>query len=241
MSSSSEFRHGLRGPDGDVRTAVVTETHDGGFEPLATPELRSGTWTRLGERSLLGDTVSEQLLSRVAESARTAAEAQGYAVGWAQGVRAAAEEATTSARRAEELRREAERRREAEHRQAIAALTLAATELREQLGALSERVESQATQLAWAITESLVGRELASVTGTDVVRRVVSVLPATTCTVRLHPNVVSSEAAEELRERGVVVVPDPTLDLADALVLTDGSVVDLRIAEAMTRVRDALR
>lgn len=241
MSSSSEFRHGLRGPDGDVRTAVVTESDDAGFAPLATPELRSGTWTRHGERSLLGDAVSEAILSRVAESARSAAEAQGYAVGWAQGVRAAAEEAGATARRTEELRREAERRREAEHRQAVAALTAAATEVREQLGALSERIESQATQLAWAIVESLLGREIASVTGAAVVRRVVSVLPATTCTVRLHPNVVSSDDVRELLERGVAVVADPSLGLADALVIADGSVVDLRVAEAMSRVRDALR
>ena len=52
---------------------------------LATPELRSGDWTRLGGATVLGDAVTERTLSSLAESTRAAARAQGYAEGWAQG------------------------------------------------------------------------------------------------------------------------------------------------------------
>ena len=70
------------------------------FTPLETPELRSGTWTRFGDRAVLGDAVTETALAALADSSRAVARSQGYAVGWAQGRReAAAEAAATTALR----------------------------------------------------------------------------------------------------------------------------------------------
>jgi flagellar assembly protein FliH len=219
------------------RTATDTETLTG----LDFPELRTGRWTRFGDRSALGDEVTESILGGIAEQVRAAAEAQGYAVGWAQGRReaeAAAAAATTSAERS---RREAEARREAEHAAAMATLARAADEVRDLLAGLCRRVESQATALAWAVTESLVDREVRSVTGPDVVRRVLSVLPPTpTCTVRMHPDLIGSAAVADLYDRGVEVVADRSLGPADAVVSADGTVIDLRVSEALERVREVL-
>jgi hypothetical protein len=76
----------------------------------------------------------------------------------------------------------------------------------------------------------------------DVVARVLQVLPAAPVgRVRLHPSLVSAEAVRDLVARGLEIVPDSTLGPADALVeSTDGAVVDLRIDEALGRVREVL-
>ena len=49
------------------------------------PDLRTGVWTRLGDSAVLGDPVTEAALDGLAERTHSAARAQGYAVGWAEG------------------------------------------------------------------------------------------------------------------------------------------------------------
>lgn len=205
------------------------------------PELRTGTWTRLGGGSVLGDAVTEGLLDGLAERTRAAARAQGYAVGWAEGRREAARQADQKAQVLAEQHAADEVRRDAEHRAAVQALAQAAADVRRLLGELTSAVEEQATDLAWALTEAIVGLEVESLPAADVVRRVLQVLPAAPLgTVRLHPSVAASTDAAELRERGLEVVGDPALDPADALVDAGGSVTDLRIATALERVREVL-
>jgi flagellar assembly protein FliH len=219
--------------------AVLPGDEVGDLDTLPTPELRSGAWTSHG------DHVTESLLAQVAAEARAAAQAQGYSVGWAQGRRAAeaaaGEQAQAMAREAAARAAEAEARREAEHAAALANLARAADEVRGLLVGLVARVEEQATTLAWELTSALVEREVTVAGEADVVRRVLDSLPADTIgTVRLHPSVAGSEAAAGLREAGLTVVSDPSLGRADALVERDGSVADLRISEALARVRQVL-
>ncbi|GAA4810449.1 FliH/SctL family protein [Nocardioides caeni] len=208
----------------------------------ALPELRVGTWTRRGGDTLLGDEVTESLLAGVAAETRDAARAQGYAVGWAEGRRAAAEEAAEEASRRASVHAAAEARHELEHRAALDALATAARDVRGLLDGLAAAVEHQATDLALALVTELVGQAVAIATPADVVARVLQVLPpAPVATVRLHPSVAAAAAAADLADRGLVVVADARLDRADALVETDsGAVTDLRIAEAMARVREVL-
>lgn len=209
---------------------------------LPLPELRVGTWTRLGSSSVLGDPVTESLLGGIAAEARDAAQAQGYAVGWAQGRRTAAAEAAVEEARRVALHEEAETRREAEHRAALDALGEAAEQVRGLLDDLARAIEAQATDLAWSLTTTVLGLQVAKMGPQDVVTRVLQVLPpAPVGTVRLHPSVAGSSAAQDLLSRGLDVVADPTLGSADALVeAVDGSVVDLRVREAMARVREVL-
>ncbi|MFC6288139.1 FliH/SctL family protein [Nocardioides sp. GCM10027113] len=205
---------------------------------LPMPDLRTGRWTRLGADAVLGDDVTEQLLDGLAESTRSAARAQGYAVGWAEGRReaeAAAQQLTVDvAARAEAE----ERRREAEHQEALAALAAAATALRERTAEVCAAVDEQAATLALELTTELVGRAAADA-AEHAVRRVVGLLPDhPVARVRLHPDVAATAA--DLREQGVTVVADPSLGRGDALVEADTHVVDLRLDTALDRLREVL-
>jgi len=211
---------------------------------MATPELRTGVWTRFGGTSVLGDVVTEETLATLAESTRTAARSQGYAVGWAEGRRAAAEEADAVARAVESTRREAEEVRAGEHQAAVAALELAAARLHETVAGLCATVEEQASTLAWELIHELFGHELRTVTGPDVVRRALKLAPTDPIIrLHLHPDQAAelSEADRaELTEHGTAVVADPALGWGDALVETADHVVDLRFRTALERVREVL-
>lgn len=212
------------------------------YSEIQLPDLRVGQWTRLGGDALLGDEVTESLLAGVADQAREAARAQGYAVGWAEGRRTAAEEAAEDADRRATIHAANEARRDAEHAAAMEALAVAAEGVRSVLDGLAARIEDQATGLALAVVTELVGHAAATATPAEVVARVLRVLPsAPVGRVRLHPSVVSSEAAAELADRGLLLVADAGLGPADAMVETDaGTVTDLRIDEAMARLREVL-
>lgn len=209
---------------------------------LETPELRGGTWTRLGDRAVLGDQVTERVLNRLAQSTVEAARSQGYAVGWAQGRREAAAQAAVEADEVADRNAEAEARREAEHHAALAALEQAAADVSATVADLAAQLEEQALRLARELTTELVGRELAVDATGDVVRRALAVLPdgGVPVTVRVHPEVRSDAAAEALSARGVRIVGDDTLERHDTIVETDTSYVDRSVAAALARVLEAL-
>jgi flagellar assembly protein FliH len=210
---------------------------------LSTPELRTGTWTRFGGERGLGDPVTEEVLSGLAETTRAAARAQGYSTGWAEGRREAAVEAAALRAETEQAHREAEARREAEHRSAVEGLARAAALLQQQVDATAAEVEEHALALALELTEALVGHELAVAPDPvgDVVRRALAALPqGLPVTVRLAPSVAGDPALAVLREQGVTVVTDPSLDPHDALVESTVEAVDLRIRSALDRVREVL-
>lgn len=207
---------------------------------VAFPELRTGEWTRFGSSAVLGDDVTEQTLSALAESTRVAAGSQGYAVGWAEGQRAARAAAEAEADQWRAVQQQTAARQAAEHAAAIAALTEAAQQLRTAVVEICATVEDQASQLAWVLTEELVGHEISG-PGVDVVRRVLALAPTEDVVrVRLHPADLGASAAA-LADAGLVAVPDPALDRGDALVETHDHVLDLRFEPALARVREALR
>ncbi|MCL2541341.1 MAG: flagellar assembly protein FliH [Nocardioidaceae bacterium] len=214
---------------------------DAGPRPLAMPELRRGEWTRRGGAAVLGDAVTESLLADLAATTRDAAQAQGYAVGWAEGRRAAAERADAEASRVAAGRAQEDVVRRQEHAAAIEALAQAGEQVRGLLADLASAIESQSSALALTLTEELVGHEVRGTTGADVVARVLRLLPdGPLATVRVAPGVVESAAAQDLVARGVRVVADGSLDRADALVEADGGVTDLRVAEGLARLREVL-
>src|SRR3954468_20105500 len=92
-------------------TRVLRAEQAGSAYALHTPDLRAGTWTRLGSGAALGDAATEDTLSGLAERARATAEAQGYAIGWAKGVRESqAAEQLAAAERLEREERDRTRR-----------------------------------------------------------------------------------------------------------------------------------
>lgn len=208
------------------------------------PDLRTGVWTRLGDHRVLGDEATEAVLGDLAERTRSAAQAQGYSVGWSEGhqagLRRAAAEASVVAE-ATALREEA---RAAEHHAAVAALNAAAAALSGTIAEVAARVGDQATELAFELTRALVGQELAITEdpGAGAVARVLAVLPKqSTSTVRLHPTAAASVAVAQLAEYGVDVLPDAELDPHDAVIETATSAIDLRISEALARLHEVLR
>ncbi|WP_435746843.1 FliH/SctL family protein [Nocardioides sp. SYSU DS0663] len=208
-----------------------------------TPELRTGAWTRFGASSILGDQVTEETLSGLAESARRAARSQGYAVGWAEGRREAAATAKEVAARREAEAEAAERRREAEHREAVAGLQRAAERVADTTAELEQLVHDQALRLARELTEALVGHELRSSPdpADDVVRRVLAQRADDRPVVaRLHPGLLDREAVAELARSGVRVIEDADVGPTDALVEVEGQVVDLRVERRLARVREVL-
>lgn len=185
--------------------------------------------------------LAQTLLGSLASEAHDQGYRDGYAAGRTEGHAAALAAAQAEAEVARSVRRTAEARESAQHMAAVAALESAAAQVRGLLEELAARVEDQATTLACALVETIMAREVASATSADVVRRVLQVLPPTaTATVRLHPSIVPTGVAQDLLTLGLVVVGDESLDPADALVESDGSMVDLRIAAAMERVREVL-
>jgi flagellar assembly protein FliH len=213
-------------------------------EAVPLPELRTGEWTRFGSARVLGDAVTEETLSALAESTRVAARSQGYAVGWADGQRAARAAAQVEAEAVAAERAAAEARRTDEHRAAVMALELAAARLHDAVTTLSATVEEHATGLAWELTRELLGHELRSTSGAEVVRRALALAPTEpVARLHLHPDQLAELTPAdlaELAERGVSVVADPTLAWADALVEADDHVVDVRVSTAMERVREVL-
>jgi flagellar assembly protein FliH len=213
------------------------------YEAAMGTELRTGVWTRLAGGSVLGDGVTESVLAKLADQASASAQAQGYAVGWSQGQKAAEararEEATVvAARRAEEDAVRAE-----EHRIAVAALHEAAARLTATTAQVCASVESQAVDIALQVTETLVGRELAVAVdpGADAVRRALSLLPGEPLvTVRLNPADVPSDAVATLAAAGATIVADPTLARGDAIAEAADFVVDASVASALQRVREVL-
>jgi flagellar assembly protein FliH len=218
---------------------VIRAEQAGLATPLVTPDLSTGAWTRWGAPGVRGDAVTEDVLATLADRTRAAAQAQGYAVGWAKGVREA-EAAAREARVAEQAQRSRdEARRESEHGAAVAALREAARRLEELTTSTCTRLEDQATELALAVTAEVLGTSAAGQAAEDVVRRALAVLPdEAVATVRLHPSVARSATTD--LPVGVCVVADPGMGPADALVELSDHVIDLRIEQALARVREAL-
>jgi flagellar assembly protein FliH len=209
---------------------------------FAGRELRTGAWTRLGDSAVLGDAATEHTLSGLAEQAQAAARAQGYSTGWAEGRRAADERAEEHRRELVAEHRAQEARREAEHRVAVDALTRAATGFTDALASVCAQVAAHTTEIAVALTEELLGHELAvaSAPGVDAVHRALDLVPAEAVVkVRLCPDEASDPVLAEL-PGPVTVVADPSLRRGDALVETVDGIVHARVSGAISRVREVL-
>lgn len=208
------------------------------------PDLRTGVWTRLGDTAILGDEVTEAALGNLAERTHSAARAQGYAVGWAEGRQEAMVRMSEVEAAAEQRHHDDEQRREQEHQAAVAALADAADALRRAAREATAMIADQATELAFELTRTLVAHELSVATdpGAAVIARVLGALPDDASTVvRVGPATADSHAAVLLQEHGVRLVVDPGLGAGDAVVETDSAAIDLCVSSALDRLREVLR
>ncbi len=227
--------------DGVVARDLPPETVT---SPGDVSDLRTGAWTRLGTGGSLGDAVTESVLGGIAQRSHQAARAQGYATGWAEGRRVALARAEAEA---EAVRRDADverGRREAEHASALAALEVAAEQMRARMTEALEALADRTVEVALELTEAILGREVATATdpGADALRRALAMVdPTIPATVRLHPEDRMTLDPATLDGRTVVVREDPTLQRGDAVVETEDTLVDATIAAALGRVREVLQ
>jgi flagellar assembly protein FliH len=189
------------------------------FAPYAYPVLKDGQ------------------LSAVAERARVA----GHAVGFAAGRREAAE---ILARELADQRQEHERMLERE-RTALRAVTSALSSAAARLDAVTMPVlaSADASLLAGAVelAEAIVGRELRD-DPRSALGRVRATLAAAGAAhslegIRVHPRDAALLAEEDL---GVPVHADAALAPGDAVVLLTHGILDARVAGAVERARRAL-
>lgn len=178
---------------------------------------------------------------------RSTAQAEGYATGWAQGMRAA-RTATAAAR--DRIGAELGallRQRDADLRQAVRAVESAAAALHARQVAGAEEIADTLLATAVELAEALLGAELSAGTtaGRDALRRALAHVPAgKPVTVRLCPTDHAKLIAEGIgiddRAGTVTLVADAALAPGDAIAETQESTVDARLATALHRVRAEL-
>lgn len=183
------------------------------------------------------------------DEARAAARAEGYAVGWAEGRRAAAEAARVEAEAADAATA-AEQAKTAEALAgALRALAAAADGLEQRAVTPAVELSEVVVGAAFELATALIGRELASATdpGLDAVRRALVLLPAgRPVTARLHPDDASAARAAvaamsaDVLGRDVLVIADGAVERGGAVVECDATRVDAQLGPALARVREAL-
>lgn len=186
----------------------------------------------------------EALTATGTGEARKAAHDQGYAAGYAQGIRAA--EAVTRAQREELARRaaEADADRAAEQARALQALHAAANALAARTAPVLAGANDTLVQAALLLAERIIGRTLedhelgaraalerATATGeAHAVRRV-----------RMNPQDLALLGENSIEGTRIALVPDAQLQRGDALAEYEEGFLDARIATALQRASAALR
>ncbi len=170
--------------------------------------------------------------------ARAAAEASGYAAGWAKGIQAA--RAVVHAEH--EAARRTTEARAAELVQAMSAVESAARRLEQRSAPAIEDVEGLVLTLAFDLAEAIVGARLRDdeQRGLDALRRVLAAAPnGESVRLHLHPADVQALRTADLPP-GVELVADATQAPGDAVAQCGATEVDARISTAMERVRQQL-
>ncbi len=220
----------------DLPTGSVLDTE-------AARELRDGRWTRFGSGAVLGDVVAEDTLRGLAERSRDAARAQGFAAGWADGLRASAARSTQDQDEVARLTDERGARLEAAQRSSLDALSSAIRDCARTSADLQAALAASAVELALELAEAVIGREvqITADPGADALRRAVAVAPIDVpLVVRLNPVDLMALDPAAVGERTITLVSDASLARGEATVEAETGVVDAGIASAVARVREVL-
>jgi flagellar assembly protein FliH len=185
-----------------------------------------------------------QLAPEVVEQLRAEAQSAGYAAGWAEG-RRAAELAAREAREAFAAESAAIAAAQEEvARRVLGALAGAVDRFEQRAIPSVETMQAQLVDAAFALAESIVGRELATAEdpGRDAnVRALAFCPPGRSAVARLHPmDAATLPGTAVVEGRDVVVVADPALAPGDAVVECDASTVESRITAGQDRARAAV-
>ncbi|WP_433298493.1 FliH/SctL family protein [Actinoplanes sp. CA-030573] len=178
------------------------------------------------------------------------ARAAGYAAGWAQGRREAAQAAESAVERARAAEAAHDQRRAAALAQAVNALGRAVTELENQLMPTFTELQEVLLAHAFELAEAIVGRSLDDPQRrtADALRRAMAAAPETgSLVVHLCPEdyqtLVGPDGPSDFDHEGrhVSLRPDASLRPGDAIAETGMATIDATIAAAVARAREALR
>jgi flagellar assembly protein FliH len=158
------------------------------------------------------------------------ARADGFAVGHQEGLEAGKEQG----------------RAQVEHQTKLLTAVVEALQTRtaDQINEMAQRLAWEATNLALAIAEAILGREIgcAADPGAEAIARCLELAPpAGAITAHLHPDdieLLGSVLGMENRE--LTVVPDAKLERGDAVMMVDQTVIDGRLTRALERVAEVL-
>jgi flagellar assembly protein FliH len=202
---------------------------------------RSGDFDRV-----YADPHLEELVNRAAQAAREHARAEGFAQGWADGRRAAAEAAQAEIERARRASATASSAFAGRAKAALSALDAASrvarTAMSPELAALGEAIADGALELASAA----LGRELAGVDAevAEAVRTAMRALGTTDVAV-VHVNPADLQTLSGLPDGslpdGVRLHPDPDVPEGGALATSANRQVLAHLPSALARAREAMR
>jgi flagellar assembly protein FliH len=247
MSSSREGAL-LRG-DLAARAVSYRDLTAAGQAPSqSSPVERRTTIRRAADQPVPGDRPSFRLGDVYAEELarlRERAHAEGYAVGYAEGIKAAEVVVAEEQRAAAERFAEAQTRWERRVVSATAALGSAVRQLDEAALPTADDVRETILGTVLTLVEDLLGRELsvAEAPGLDALRRALTLCPTDSPTVvRLHPDDLAEIPPAALADLPdtVTVVADERVDRAGALAETGSRHVDAQLGPALQRVQAVL-
>ena len=192
----------------------------------------------------LGDPKVARQIAEALRSARERGTAEGYAAGWAQGRRAAAEAAEAeAAERAE--REEATRRQLVGRAQELFAALAATSRTRgEQAAPAWDEVVEVLLDGCLRVVTSALGRELAAVDGAAVeaMRAALRILPSAESTVvHVHPADAALVGASADLPDGVAVVVDDTVPEGGVVARTPLQSLPVDLQAALRAVEEVLR
>jgi flagellar assembly protein FliH len=181
-------------------------------------------------------------------SVRNAARDEGYAIGWAQGMREARESTAAARQRAERELERTLRQRDERVEQAMVAMSAAAGRIREvtvqRSDELSELITTAAVDLAQAIVGAELSANVLSVTRAALTRALAQLPAGPAVTVRLNPDDLAELTASETALRNgaheVTLLADPEVARGDAFAQNKVSTVEATVSGAMRRVRAEL-
>lgn len=208
-------------------------------------DLRTSPWaahsplSRYGADPRLVDTRLEPAFDELVVRAETAARAEGFALGLAEGRAAASAELAQSRLElaAEHDRRVAEDRELVGH--ALAALDVALQAWETRIAPAQLQLEGSALDLALEIVRELAGHVPEVIE--HAVARTLSLTDDVTGEIllRLHPS-EADRMAPVLQGRAVRLVPDPSVEPGGCLAEVSGRRVDARLSTTLRRLREAL-
>lgn len=175
----------------------------------------------------------------------SAAQARGYAAGYAEGLRraAAVQLSAERARESEHRRRLAEEK--AVSRQAATALSRAAEQILAAALPLIEEVDEALVEAAIDLAEAVLQREVAGghVTAADTLRRVLAAVPKEELVAVRLPPTAAAEAVTGAQTglTAVEMVADESLAPGDAVAVLRDGWLDARIAASLSRAKAVLK